>query len=79
MKQTTREWVDKAEADYAIALLVSRSRKKYSRDIICFHLQQCVEEYLRLRLFDAGIAFPADFFNPGPPVGLNPRQHYTAP
>jgi hypothetical protein len=39
MKPITREWVDKAEADYAVALLARRSRKKFSRDIVCFHLQ----------------------------------------
>jgi hypothetical protein len=27
MKPMTREWVDKAEADYAVALLARRSRK----------------------------------------------------
>jgi HEPN domain-containing protein len=56
MKATTREWVDKAEADYAAALLLRRSRKKHSRDIVCFHLQQCVEKYLKARLEEAGMA-----------------------
>jgi HEPN domain-containing protein len=58
MKAATREWVDKAEADFAAALLLRRSRKKHSRDIVCFHLQQCVEKYLKARLEEAGIAFP---------------------
>ena len=58
MKAAAREWVDKAEADYAAALLLRRSRKKHSRDIVCFHLQQCVEKYLKARLVEAGIAFP---------------------
>jgi len=58
MKTLTREWVDKAEADYAAALVLRRSRKKHSRDIVCFHLQQCVEKYLKARLEDAGMAFP---------------------
>jgi HEPN domain-containing protein len=58
MKAPTREWVEKAEADYAAALLVRRSRKKHSRDIVCFHLQQCVEKYLKARLEEAAIAFP---------------------
>jgi len=58
MKAATREWVDKAEADYAAALLLRRSRKKHSRDIVCFHLQQCVEKYLKARLEEAGIPFP---------------------
>ncbi len=58
MKATTQAWVDKAEADYAIALLARRSRKKRIRDIVCFHLQQCVEKYLKGRLVEAAIPFP---------------------
>jgi len=44
MTPATREWVDKAEADYSAALTLRRSRKKHSRDIVCFHLQQCVSK-----------------------------------
>ncbi len=44
MKAKAHEWVDKAEADFAAAVLLRRSRKKHSRDIVCFHLQQCVEK-----------------------------------
>jgi HEPN domain-containing protein len=58
MKAATREWVDKAEADFAAALLLRRSRKKHTRDIVCFHLQQCVEKYLKARLEEAGAGFP---------------------
>ncbi len=58
MKPATREWVDRAEADYAAALLLRRSRKKHARDIVCFHLQQCVEKYLKARLVEAAIGFP---------------------
>ena len=58
MKAATRQWVDKAEADYAPAILMRRSRKKYSRDIVCFHLQQCMEKYLKARLVEAAIVFP---------------------
>ena len=58
MKATTREWVERAEADYAGALLLRRSRKKHSRDIVCFLLQQCVEKYLKARLEEEGIPFP---------------------
>jgi len=47
MKAATREWVDRAEADYAAALLLRPSRKKHSRDILCFHLQQCTGERTR--------------------------------
>ncbi|MGD0090400.1 MAG: HEPN domain-containing protein [Planctomycetota bacterium] len=58
MKAMTREWVDKAEADYAAALLLRSSRKKHSRDIVCFHLQQRVEKYLKARLDEENISFP---------------------
>lgn len=58
MKAAAREWVDKAEADYAAALIIRRSRKKRSRDIVCFHLQQCVEKYLKARLEEAAVVFP---------------------
>ena len=58
MKPVTREWVDKAEADFAAALTLRKSRKKHSRDIVCFHLQQCVEKYLKARLEEAGFSIP---------------------
>jgi HEPN domain-containing protein len=58
MKPATREWVDRAEADYAAALLLRRSRKKHSRDLVCYHLQQCIEKYLKARLVEGGIAVP---------------------
>ena len=58
MKLATREWVDKAEADFAAALLLRSSRKRFCRDLVCFHLQQCVEKCLKARLEEAAIAFP---------------------
>jgi HEPN domain-containing protein len=58
MKPATRQWVDKAEADYSAALLLRKSRKRHTGDIVCFHLQQCVEKYLKGRLEEAGITCP---------------------
>ena len=58
MKAAVQKWVVKAEADYAAALLLRRSRKRGTRDLVCFHLQQCLEKYLKARLVDAAIAFP---------------------
>jgi HEPN domain-containing protein len=58
MKPATREWVDKADAAYAAALLLRQSRKRHSRDIVCFHLQQCIEKYLKARLTEAAVSFP---------------------
>jgi HEPN domain-containing protein len=58
MKAATREWVDRAEADYAAAIMLRRSRKKHARDLVCFHLQQCIEKYLKARLEEGNIAYP---------------------
>ena|SRR5438128_5967942 len=58
MKPTTREWIDKAEGDFTIALASYRARKKPNYDASCFHSQQCAEKYLKARLEDAGLATP---------------------
>lgn len=41
------EWIEKAEQDYQTILLLSRQKKKFLPDIICFHAHQCVEKYLK--------------------------------
>lgn len=57
MKRLTREWVAKAEGDFAIVERESRARRNPSYDGICFHAQQCAEKYLKARLQEAGIRF----------------------
>ena len=57
MKPITREWVGKAEADFATMERESRARKKPNYDGICFHAQQCAEKYLKARLSESGVAF----------------------
>ena len=57
MKSLTREWVNKAEGDYATAGRETRSRKVPNHDAACFHAQQCVEKYLKALLQECGIAF----------------------
>ena len=47
MKPLTREWVRKAEGDYATAAREMRARKSPNYDAACFHAQQCVEKYLK--------------------------------
>lgn len=54
----TREWIEKAEGDYAIACREIRTRKKPSYDGVCYHAQQCAEKYLKARLHAAEIRFP---------------------
>ncbi len=54
MKASTREWVEKAEADWATAGRELRARRQPNYDAACFHAQQCVEKYLKARLVQAG-------------------------
>src|SRR2546422_4898839 len=57
MKASTRDWVAKAEEDFAVALTLARPRKKPLWAPLCFHTQQCVEKYLKARLNEASILF----------------------
>lgn len=58
MKQATREWIKKAEGDYAAATILSRRRKVPLHDHVCFHCQQSAEKYLKARLEEANIRIP---------------------
>ena len=58
MKPLTREWVDKAEGDFATMEREARVRKNPNYDGLCFHTQQCAEKYLKARLCEADIEFP---------------------
>ncbi len=57
MKQSTMEWIEKAEGDWDEAQRAYRARKKPNYDAACFHVQQCVEKYLKARLNEIGIVF----------------------
>jgi HEPN domain-containing protein len=57
MKPLTREWVDKAEGDFATTRREIRARKAPNYDAVCFHAQQCVEKYLKAPLQEAEISF----------------------
>lgn len=57
MKPLTREWVEKAEGDWATASREMRARKAPNWDAVCFHAQQCVEKYLKAMLQEADVAF----------------------
>jgi HEPN domain-containing protein len=47
MNALVREWLEKAEGDYATALREYRARKSPNYDAAGFHAQQCVEKYLK--------------------------------
>lgn len=54
MKPLTREWITKAEEDFAVAEREMRARKSPAFGAICFHAQQCAEKYLKARLCESG-------------------------
>lgn len=57
MNPITREWVDKAEGDFATAERELKVTADPNYDAVCFHAQQCVEKYLKAGLQEAGIQF----------------------
>ena len=57
MKPITREWIEKAEGDWATLIRESRVRKNPNYDAVCFHAQQCAEKYLKSVLQEASITF----------------------
>ncbi len=58
MKDSTREWIEKAEADFISARREYRARKNPNLDAACFFAQQSIEKYLKARLVEAGASFP---------------------
>ncbi|MGH9799298.1 MAG: HEPN domain-containing protein, partial [Blastocatellia bacterium] len=51
------EWIEKAEGDWDVAQRAYRARKRPSYDAACFHIQQCLEKYLKAWLNEVGIIF----------------------
>ena len=47
MLNLTKEWVDKAEGDFASGGREVRARKNPNYDSACFHAQQMAEKYLK--------------------------------
>ena len=56
MNPLTAEWIQKAEGDYTTVKLLQESPIS-SKDVICFHAQQCIEKYLKAWLQEANIPF----------------------
>ena len=52
------EWVDKAENDLKNAVHTLKMGTDCPTDTICFHVQQCVEKYLKALLVLKGSDFP---------------------
>ncbi|MBN1508650.1 MAG: HEPN domain-containing protein [Sedimentisphaerales bacterium] len=58
MNEVIREWVAKAEGDFATATREMASRDNPNFDAVCFHAQQCIEKYLKALLIDRGVIPP---------------------
>jgi len=58
MKATTREWIEKAEADFISAGREYQARNRPNFDAACFFAQQCIEKYLKGRLAEASSLIP---------------------
>jgi HEPN domain-containing protein len=52
-----RQWVAKAESDFKTAVHTIRIRDDCPTDAVCFHVQQCVEKYLKAWLVLNGTEF----------------------
>jgi HEPN domain-containing protein len=58
MNEIIREWISKAEADFATATRKSAARPDPNYDAVCFHAQQCAEKYLKALLINRGVTPP---------------------
>lgn len=56
--EEVKEWIRKAENDYAGALHIFRRRKSPLPDLVCFHCQQAAEKYLKAFLIFKDVSFP---------------------
>lgn len=57
MKKLTREWIRKAEEDYAAAQKLATGKPPL-RDGACFHCQQAAEKFLKALLQELGLPIP---------------------
>ncbi|MBI3324142.1 MAG: HEPN domain-containing protein [Candidatus Omnitrophica bacterium] len=58
LRRDVRDWVGKAEEDFAVVQTLVRKRRPAVHDAVCFHAQQCAEKYLKALLTRERIAFP---------------------
>ena len=55
MNGTVKEWVLKAEADFATAGRELQATAAPNYDAVCFHAQQCVEKLMKALLIHLGV------------------------
>jgi HEPN domain-containing protein len=55
MNGTVKEWLHKAEKDYATAKRELAALEEPNYDAVCFHAQQCIEKLMKGLLIHRGI------------------------
>lgn len=55
MNATVREWVEKAEKDFATARRELQAVEDPNYDAVCFHAQQCIEKLMKGLLIHLGV------------------------
>lgn len=55
MNATIKEWVEKAERDYATARRELAATHQPNYDAVCFHAQQCIEKLMKALLIRLGV------------------------
>ena len=58
MNATVREWIDKAEGDFATAGRELHAAESPNFDAVCFHSQQCVEKLMKALLIHLSVLPP---------------------
>jgi HEPN domain-containing protein len=58
MKGTTKEWTEKAEADFTTAIRELKAPESPNFDAVCFHAQQCIEKLMKALLIHHGAVPP---------------------
>ncbi len=58
LRRDVRDWVVKAEEDFAVVETLARKRRPALQTAVCFHAQQCAEKYLKALLTRDRITFP---------------------
>jgi HEPN domain-containing protein len=58
MNATVREWIAKAEGDYATAERELNPTGTPNLDAVCFHAEQCIEKLMKALLIHRGVTPP---------------------
>ena len=58
LRRDVRDWVVKAEEDFAVVETLGRRCRPALQTAVCFHAQQCAEKYLKALLTRDRITFP---------------------